>query len=272
MEGSRELELADQVCVITGGGRGIGAATARRMAAAGGCLAILDLNGEAAEETARELRDGGAEARAYQLDVTDEPEVVAAAEEVRKDFGGVDVLVNNAGLCPVGPTLSFPLDTWQKTIDVNVTGVFLCSREFGKVLRDSGGGSVVNLSSMNGLTAFPMRLVYSASKAAVASMTQVLASEWAGYGIRVNAIAPGNVNAPMFQKVVDEGVVDVDAYLEHTPLRRLAEPEEIAESILFLASERSSYLTGTVLVADGGWTAFGWVPWTGDPESPEKRG
>jgi NAD(P)-dependent dehydrogenase (short-subunit alcohol dehydrogenase family) len=264
-------ELQGRACVITGGGRGIGAATARRMAAAGARLAILDLDSEAAEGTAQELRDLGAEARGYAVDVTDEAQVVAAADAVGEDFGGAEVLVNNAGLCPVGPTLSFPLETWQQTVDVNVTGVFLCSREFGKLLR-TGGGAIVNLASMNGTVAFPMRLAYCTSKAAVIMMTEVLASEWAGYGIRVNAIAPGNVKAPMFEKVVAEGVVDVEAYLQHTPLGRFAEPEEIAESILFLASDRSSYMTGSVLVTDGGWNSFGWVPWSGDPEAPQRQG
>jgi len=266
MGSSRELE--GKVCVITGGGRGIGAVTAKRMAAEGARLAILDLDPETAEQTAAALRDEGAEARSYQVDVTAEDAVAGAADSVREDFGGVDVLINNAGICPVGPTLSFPLETWRQTIDVMVTGVFLCSREFGKVLRDTGGGAIVNMSSLNGLTAFPMRLVYSASKAAVISMTEVLATEWAGYGIRVNAVAPGNTNAPMFEKVVEEGVLDLDAYLQHTPLRRLAEPEEIAESILFLASDRASYVTGEVLVVDGGWRPFGWTPWSNDPEAP----
>lgn len=262
-------DFQGKVCVITGAGRGIGATTARRMAAGGGRLAILDLDADSAEETAAALGGEGAEARAYRVDVTDEAAVAAVAETVAADFGGVDVLVNNAGLCPVGPTLSFPLETWQRTIDVNLTGVFLCSREFGRALRDSGGGAIVNLASINGQVAFPMRLVYSASKAAVISMTHVLALEWADYGIRVNAIAPGNTRAPMFEQIVEEGVIDVDGYLGHTPLGRFAEPEEIAEGIAFLASDRASYVTGEVLTVDGGWTSFGWIPWSGDPESPE---
>jgi len=222
-----------------------------------------------AEESAAALRGSGADARAYAVDVTQEDAVVDAAQAVAKDFGGVDVLVNNAGIGLLGPSMTFPLSEWQQTMEVMVTGVFLCSREFGKALRDSGGGAIVNISSLNGLTAFPMRLAYSAAKAAVVSMTHILAAEWAGYGIRVNAVAPGNTQAPMLQKAIDEGFIDIDAYMHHTPLGRLAEPEEIAEAILYLASPRSSYVTGQVLAADGGWTSFGWVPWSGDPESPE---
>jgi NAD(P)-dependent dehydrogenase (short-subunit alcohol dehydrogenase family) len=113
-----------------------------------------------------------------------------------------------------------------------------------------------------------MRLAYSAAKAAVVSMTRVLATEWAPYGIRVNAVAPGNTKTEMVQQAVDQGLIDVDTYRARTPLGRLGEPGEIAETVLFLASERSSFVTGQVIAPDGGWTAFGWVPWTGDPEAP----
>ena len=270
MEASRELE--GKVCAVTGAGRGIGAATAARMAAAGGRLAVIELDPGSGEETASRLREGGAEARAYAVDVTDEAAVEAAAKAVVADFGGIDVLVNNAGIGLLGPSMSFPLSEWQQTLDVMVTGVFLCSREFGRELRDSGGGTIVNISSLNGLVSFPMRLAYSAAKAAVISMTQILAAEWAGYGIRVNAVAPGNTRAPMLQKAIDEGFIDIDAYMHHTPLGRLAEPEEIAETILYLAGDRSSYVTGQVIAADGGWTSFGWVPWSGDPEAPGLSG
>jgi NAD(P)-dependent dehydrogenase (short-subunit alcohol dehydrogenase family) len=262
-------ELEGKVCVITGGGQGIGAVTAKRFVAEGARIAILDLNPETAEKTAAELCSEGADARAYEVDVTKEDVVADAARAVAADFGGVDVLINNAGICFIGPSLTFPLDLWETSMNVMVTGVFLCSREFGKVLRDTGGGTIVNLSSINGLTSFPMRLAYSTAKAAVASMSRLLATEWAPYNIRVNAVAPGNTKAPMFETLVEEGIVDAEAYMAHMPLRRFAEPEEIAESILYLASDRSSYVTGEVLVIDGGWTAFGWIPWSDDPEAPD---
>jgi NAD(P)-dependent dehydrogenase (short-subunit alcohol dehydrogenase family) len=262
-------ELEGKVCVITGSGQGIGAVTAKRMAEAGGRLAILEINPETAAQTVATVESVGSTARAYEVDVTEEDAVIQAVESVVTDFGQGDVLVNNAGLCPIGPTMRFPMETWQKTIDVDVNAVFLCSREFGKARRDSGGGEIVNMASMNGMVWFPMRLVYSTTKAAVIAMTHVLAAEWAGYNIRVNAVAPGNTRAPMFEDMVAEGLLDLDAYIERTPMRRLAEPEEIAEAILFLASDRASYVTGDVLVVDGGWVSFGWVPWTGDPESPE---
>lgn len=265
---SAQGELAGKVCVVTGGGRGIGAAIARAAAAQGGRVAILDRDAALAEETADALSAAGVDARSYEVDVSDEANVVLAAQRVSRDFGGVDVLVNNAGIGRLGPSMSFPLSDWRDSLDVMATGVFLCSREFGKALRDRGGGTIINISSINGLVAFPMRLAYSAAKAAVISMTQVLAVEWSAYGIRVNAVAPGNTRTEMVQEAIDQGLIDIDAYMDHTPVRRLAEPEEIADVVVYLASERSAFLTGQVIAADGGWTAFGWIPWSGDPEAP----
>jgi NAD(P)-dependent dehydrogenase (short-subunit alcohol dehydrogenase family) len=254
--------------VVTGGGRGIGAATAARFAAEGARLAILDRDPALGADTESRLKEEGADARFYQVDVADEQSVVSGAEQVVRDFGQVDVLVNNAGIGRLGASMSFPADDFRESLDVMVTGVFLCSREFGKAMRDSGGGAIVNLSSINGIVAFPMRLAYSAAKAAVISMTKVLATEWAAYGIRVNAVAPGNTRTEMVQEAIDQGLIDLDAYMDHTPLQRLAEPEEIAEAVLYMASPRSRFVTGQVIAADGGWTAFGWIPWSGDPDAP----
>ncbi len=263
----RESELEGKVCAITGAGRGIGAAIAETLADAGGRIAVLDRDASLAAETQASLSARGVDAKAYVVDVTDEAGVVAAARGVAEDFGSVDVVVNNAGVGILGPSMSFPLEDWRVQMDVMATGVFLCCREFGRAMRERGG-AIVNISSINGVVAFPMRLAYSAAKAAVISMTKVLAVEWAAYGIRVNAVAPGNTRTGLFELAVAQGHIDLDAYMDHTPMRRLAEPEEIAETVLYLASPRSSYLTGQVIVPDGGWTAFGWIPWTGDPEAP----
>lgn len=265
---SRAQLMQDRVCVVTGGNRGIGAAICSAFAAEGARIAILDLDPSLGQEALNGLRAAGAEARFFQVDVKDESAVEKAAVQVRDAFGRVDVLVNNAGISRLGPSMSFPLADWQLSFDVLTTGVFLCSREFGKVMRGSGG-AIVNISSLNGLVAFPMRLAYSAAKAAVISMTKVLAVEWAGYGIRVNAVAPGMIETEMLKQVIDEGLIDVAAYMAHTPLKRFGRPEEIAQAVVYLACERSSYMTGQVLVPDGGWTAFNWIPWSGDPEAPE---
>jgi NAD(P)-dependent dehydrogenase (short-subunit alcohol dehydrogenase family) len=261
-------DLDGKVCVITGAGRGIGAATAAAFAAEGARLAILDRDGEAAEATAETLRASGSDARGYAVDVTDEQAVIDAAKAARADFGGVDVVVNNAGIGKLGESMTLSLEDWNESMEIMSTGVFLCCREFGKALRERGGGAIVNLSSMNALAGFPMRLAYSAAKAAVVSITQTLAVEWAGYGIRVNAVAPGVTKTEMVQYAIDQGQLAIDPYIGHTPMRRFGEPEEIAQTILFLASKRSSFITGQVIVPDGGWTAFGWIPWSGEPDAP----
>ena len=263
-----EPDLAEKVCVVTGAGRGIGAAIAKTFVAHGAHIAILERDAELAAQTAASLATHGQAVRAYEVDVSNEAGVIQAADAVRADFGRVDVLVNNAGIGRLGPSLTFSLEDWQASMDVLVTGVFLCSREFGKVMRTQGAGAIVNISSINGIVAFPMRLAYSAGKAAVISMTRVLATEWGGFGVRVNAVAPGNTETEMLREAIDQGLIDVDAYMAHTPLQRFGQPEEIAEAVLFLASDRSRFFTGQVLTPDGGWTAFGWIPWSGDPERP----
>jgi len=262
-------EMKDRVCVVTGGSRGIGAAICSSLGAQGGRIAILDREPGLGREAEARLRTIGVDARFFEVDVTNEAAVIDAARHIKNTFGRVDVLVNNAGVSRLGPSMNFTLQDWRTSFDVLATGVFLCSREFGKALRESGGGSIVNISSLNGLVAFPMRLAYSAAKAAVISMTKVLAVEWSGYSIRVNAVAPGMIETEMLKQVIDEGLIDVPSYMAHTPLKRFGRPEEIAEAVLYLASERASYLTGQVIVPDGGWTSFNWIPWSGDPESPE---
>jgi 3-oxoacyl-[acyl-carrier protein] reductase len=223
------------------------------------------------EEAVRRLSQLGAAVSFYHADVADEEAVIRARDDIARDFGSVDVLINNAGIGRLGSSMHFALKDFRDSLDVMVLGVFLCSREFGQTMRAGGGGNIVNISSINGIVAFPMRLAYSAAKAAVISMTKVLAVEWAGYRIRVNAVAPGNTETEMLKDAIGQGLIDVDAYYAHTPLRRFAQPEEIAEAVLYLASERSRYVTGQVIVPDGGWTSFGWIPWSGDPDDPGVR-
>jgi NAD(P)-dependent dehydrogenase (short-subunit alcohol dehydrogenase family) len=254
------MKLSGKVCVITGGVQGIGRAIVEQFAEEGARPAILDLNAEGAIAYAQELRDRGIDARGYGCDVADRASVAAAAERVATDLGTCDVLVNNAGVALMGPSLDFPEADWRRSIDVMQTGVFFCCQAFGRQMIEGGGGAVVNIASMNATVAFPLRLAYNAAKAAVVSMTEVLAIEWAEHGIRVNAIGPGVTRTELVDKAIREGFVNERAYLARTPMRRFGHPGEIAKAALYLASEEdSSFVTGHFLVVDGGWSAFGYI-------------
>ena len=249
------MKLADRVCAVTGGARGIGEAIAARFVAEGATVAILDLDAAAAARTAARLGGTG-----HGCDVGVRSSVEASVAEVLDRHGRIDVLVNNAGIGLAGPSETFSDEDWNTSIAVMQTGVFLCSQVVGRHMLAAGRGVIVNISSMNAWEAFPMRLAYCAAKAAVVAMTQVLAIEWADRGIRVNAVAPGVTRTAMVQKAIDDGVIDIAAYTARTPLHRFGEPDEIARAVLFLASdEDSSFVTGTTLCADGGWSAMGWV-------------
>ena len=254
------MKLQGRVCVVTGGARGIGRAIVEEFSANGARIAILELDGQAGRQAAGDLVERGREARAYVCDVADRKAVVRAAAAVEADLGRCDVLVNNAGVALLGPSLDFSEDLWRRSLDVMATGVFFCCQAFGRQMIENGGGAIVNISSMNAMVAFPMRLAYNAAKAAVVSMTEVLAIEWAEHGVRVNAVCPGVTRTEMVDRAIEEGLVTVDAYVKRTPMRRLGRPAELAKAALFLAAEEdSSFVTGSSLIVDGGWRAYGYV-------------
>lgn len=265
-------ELAGKVCVVTGAAGGMGQAITRLFSSEGGRIAAVDRDRQRLESAGADLRAQGVDVRSYEVDISREDQVVPLARDVERDFGRIDVLINNAGVSHLGPSMSYPLEAWRESLDVMATGVFLCSRELAKPMRAQGSGTIVNISSINATVGFPMRLAYSAAKAAVNAITQGLAIEWAGYGIRVNGIAPGVTDTPMVREAIADGFIDLPAYLKRTPLRRLGRPDDIAQVALFLASPRSGFITGQTIVADGGWSAFGWIPWAGNPQpTPRSR-
>jgi NAD(P)-dependent dehydrogenase (short-subunit alcohol dehydrogenase family) len=258
------VKLDGKVCVVTGAAQGIGRAIVEEFLRQGGRAAVLDLDRPAAEACVEELRAGGADAHAYQCDVADKASVEDAAARVAADLGPCDVLVNNAGIALMGPSLDFPEDDWRRSLDVMTTGVFFCCQAFGRQMIEADGGAIVNIASMNARVAFPLRLAYNAAKAAVVSMTEVLAIEWAEHGIRVNAIGPGVTRTELVDKAIRDGFINERAYVERTPMKRLGRVEEISKAALFLASEEdASFVTGHFLVVDGGWTAFGYVTESG---------
>jgi 3alpha(or 20beta)-hydroxysteroid dehydrogenase len=241
--------LDGKVALITGGARGQGAAHARRLAEEGACVItgdVLDAEGEA---TATELRADGLDVDYVHLDVTsrtDWDRVVRSSVERR---GGLDVLVNNAGIVHVNPLLDETLEDWNSLLAVNVTGVLLGMQAAIPALRARGGGSIVNISSVFGLAGANGYVAYCASKAAVVMMTKTAALEHAGHRIRVNAICPGGVATAMNANEEGSGVVPL------TPMGRRADVREISGTVLFLASDDSTFVTGTEIVVDGGYLA-----------------
>jgi 3-oxoacyl-[acyl-carrier protein] reductase len=189
-------------------------------------------------------------------DVTDRDALTQAFDSIDEQEGRIDVLVNNAGIQRVGRTEEYDPETWRHVIDVHLFGMFHCAALAIPRLRRRGGGAIVSVSSAAGIVGIPGRGPYSAAKGAISSFTRSLAVELAPHGIRVNAIAPGSTLTPLVQKGIDDGTIHAD-FVTEIPMRRLAQPEEIARAIRFLASDDASYITGTTLVVDGGWTIQG---------------
>jgi len=253
-----QFRLEGKVAIVTGGGRGLGKAMARGMAEAGAKLAIPDIQKDLAEESAADLAELGVDTLPIHADVTDAESVERAVERVLEEWGRIDVLLNNAGICKNIPAEDMSEADWQEVIDVNLKGVFLCAREVGSHMIERGeGGSIVNISSMSGfIVNYPQPQVsYNASKAGVTMITKSLASEWAQHGIRVNQIAPGYMATEMTKKYKSSHPEEAERFwITPTPMQRLGEPEELAGAAVYLASEASSFTTGSTIVIDGGYT------------------
>jgi NAD(P)-dependent dehydrogenase (short-subunit alcohol dehydrogenase family) len=245
--------MSQQTALITGAANGIGWATAQAFAAAGYRIVIADIRPEDADSKARLLGPGHI---GVGCDVSDEA-------EVRRTIGGLDrldVLVNNAGIAsPLLPTANQDLETFQRVLHIHLSGTFLMSREAFRLL-SAQGGAIVNISSIAGSAGLPRRNAYGAAKAGIASMTRSMAGEWAGSGVRVNAVAPGYVETALLKTLIDNGSIDGLKMRRRIPMGRLAKPEEIASAILFLCSPAASYITGVTLTVDGGLVAFGGAP------------
>lgn len=243
-----------KVALITGGADGIGWATCERFAEAGCRVVIADLNRERAIERAEALGPGHL---GFGADVSSESDVIALMAAIREAAGRLDVVVNNAGIgAPHIPTREQTTEVFDRVVDIHLRGTFLMCREASRLMAGSGG-AIVNISSIAGITGLPRRNAYGAAKAGIVALTRSLAGEWAGEGIRVNAVAPGFTETALVKKLADAGSVDADRLKRRIPMGRLGRPEEIAEAIYFLASDAASYITGAVLSVDGGWVAFG---------------
>ncbi len=243
-----------KVALVTGAARGIGLATAKRFLADGWRMALLDIDKDNLERTHASLAKPDVTI-AIHCDVADPAGVKRALATVAERFGRLDALVNNAGIAIFKPILDVSYEDWSRVLAVNLTGPFLCTQAAAPLMRDSGGGAIVNITSISGLRASTLRTAYGTSKAGLAQLTQQQAIELAALGIRVNAVAPGPVDTAMAKAVHTPDIRA--AYHDAIPLNRYGLEEELAEAIFFLCSERASYITGQTLAVDGGFEATG---------------
>lgn len=251
--------LAGKVVFVTGGSRGIGRALAIGLAREGAAVALSATTLGAAEATAREIAAAGGRVLPLALDVRRADQVEAAVDAILGHFGTIDVLVNNAGVAGAGPSETFPEEDWDRIVDTNLKGTFLCARAVGRHMLTRRAGKIINVSSVAGLGGFPKRAAYGASKAAVLTLTKVLAVEWADRNVQVNAIAPGVIRTELNDEMIAKGFLSLDAINRRTPMGRRGEPAELVGAVRFLASPEASYITGAVLTIDGGWSAYSFL-------------
>ena len=257
MRYSTAFDLSGQVAVITGGASGIGLESARALGQCGAAIELVDFNAATLAAAAETLGKDGVKVGISVVDVTDPKQVNAAAKRIFERAGRVDTLLNSAGIAQLHSAIEISDEDWRRVMDVNVNGTFWCCRAFGARMIEAGGGSVVNMGSMSGTIINRPQFAssYMASKGAIHQLTKALAVEWAQSGVRVNALAPGYVATEMTLAMRARPEL-FNTWLDMTPMGRLAEPQEIASLVVFLASAASSYMTGSIVAVDGGYTSI----------------
>lgn len=251
------FELTNKIALVTGGRRGMGKAHALALASQGAKVVVTDVNAEECALVAEEINAKGGEAVGFKMDVSNKAEVDRVFDEALKRFGRLDILVNNAGIYFTKPALELSEEDWDRVIDINLKGQFLCARRAAKEMAKNTWGRIINISSVaSGQVGVGIEggAHYTASKGGIIGMTETLAIEWAPFGINVNAIGPGAIDTPMVQAAqIPKDAMD--AMLARIPLKRIGRPEEVSAAVVFLASEEASYITGATLYVDGGWLA-----------------
>jgi NAD(P)-dependent dehydrogenase (short-subunit alcohol dehydrogenase family) len=250
------VKLAGRIAVVTGAGRGLGEAYARRLADEGARVAVTDVDQQSVERVAAAIGDA---ARAFVLDVRSWESVRAAASAIEATLGPVEGLVNNAGISRLARSEELPEEWWDDVVDVNLSGTWRCCQVFGRRMVEQGHGAIVNIGSVYSEVGTGGRIAYAATKTGVLGITRVLGVEWAPMGVRVNAVEPGYIDTPMTQVTLSTGA-DIDQMLDRIPAGRLGDADDVARVVAFLLSDEAAYVTGATLRVDGGHLSYGGFP------------
>lgn len=254
----RLFDLSGSVAVVTGGGTGLGQGMALALAHGGADIALVGRRLEKLEETARKVRELGRRALPVAADVTREEDVERMADTVERELGPIQILLNAAGMTVIKPTAELSLEEWQRVVDTNLTGTFLCTKVVGARMLQRRRGKIINIGSLTSKIGFPLRAAYTATKGGVSLFTQSVAVEWAEHGVQVNAIAPGFFRTPLNSHLFDMPRW-AQALRERIPMARPGTVEDLAGMVIFLASPASDYVTGQTFFVDGGYEAG--EPW-----------
>jgi len=254
------MKLRNKVAIVTGASKGIGKGIAIRYAEEGAAVVLASRSTDLLSEAADTILKAGGKAVVATVDVRNAESVQTVIDKAVSEFGGLDIMVNNAGISMAQPSEKLDPKDWENALQTDLSGLFYgCQAAARQMINQSRGGSIINITSMYGIVAAPMRAAYCASKAGANMLTKVLASEWASKNIRVNAIAPGYIRTELVQGVIEKGMLPVDGINKRTPQGRIGEVEDVLGAALLLASDDSSYMTGSVVTIDGGWTAHGYL-------------
>lgn len=254
------MVLKGKVAIVTGASKGIGKGIAQRYSQEGATVVLASRSKDLLEPLAEEMTASGRRALALTADVRDAQSMENMVQRAVEEFGRVDIMVNNAGVSMTCPSEELTPADWENTLQTNLFGLFYgCQSAARQMIASDHEGCIINITSICGTCAIPQRAAYCASKAAANMLTKVLASEWAQHGIRVNAIAPGYIVTEMVQDFIDRDVLDVEALQRRTPMNRFGKVRELEGLAVFLAGPEAGFITGSVISADGGWAAYGYV-------------